>query len=283
MLASVGYGAQGILAKFAYAGGADVPTVLAVRFGVASMLVWGLLFALPRDRRPALRQSIGTTLGFGALGLLFVTNALFYFLSLALLPASTAAVLVFVFPALVVLWSVLFVGEKLTRLKVGALGLALLGCVLTVDPVAALAIGASVSWLGVLWALGSALSNSWYVVLAGIVGRGKSPLAAALYSLPVTAACFCGYLALSGGYPSGITTAGWLSCLGVGLLAGISVYLYLIGVARIGASRTAVVATTEPATAVILGALLLAEPITAVKLAGGACIAAAVVLLSHSR
>jgi drug/metabolite transporter (DMT)-like permease len=280
-LASISFGAQGILAKYAYAGGADVPTVLAVRFGVASAVIWGLLLTLPRRRRPPLRQPVLTALGFAVLGLLFVTNSLFYFLSLDLLPAGTAVVLVFVFPALVVLWGVLFFGERLTALKAAALALALLGCVLTVDPASALVPGATLSLLGVLWALSSGFSNSWYVVLAGVIGRGKSPLVAALYSLPITALCFGGYLLIRGGPGSNVSVSAWLSCVAVGVLAGFAVYVYLLGVGLVGASSAAVIATSEPATTVVLGVLLLGEPVVLTKLAGGLCIAAAIALLSR--
>jgi drug/metabolite transporter (DMT)-like permease len=278
-LTGVSYAVQGILSQYAYRGGADVPTLLALRFGVGTLVIWALLLAMPRALRPPLRYPRRDLLGFGLLGALFVTNALFYYLSLTQLPVGTAAVLVFVFPALVVLWSVLFFGERLTALKAGALLLALAGVVFTVDPAAALAVGMGFSWLGVLWALGSAFSNSWYVVLAGAVGRGKPSLAVALYSLPVTAVFFGGYLLVAGG-SYGMETIAWASCLAIGALTGVSIYLYLIGLARIGASRAAIVATSEPATALLLGALLLSEAVTPVKLLGGACIAAAITLLS---
>ncbi|MDP9352933.1 MAG: DMT family transporter, partial [Chloroflexota bacterium] len=237
----------------------------------------------PRRHRPLMRLPVRDLLGFALLGGLFVTNSLFYYLSLSLLPVGTASVLVFVFPALVVLWSRLFQKEDLSALRVLALILALIGVVFTVDPVAALALGAGISWLGVGWALGSALSNSWYVTLAGVVGQGRPPLSVALYSLPVTAICFGVYLAFTGGFPREMATIAWASCVGIGVLTGAAVYLYLIGVGRIGASRAAIVATSEPATAVLLGALLLGESITAFKLLGGGFVVAAIALLSLAR
>ena len=280
VLASVGFGVQGILAKYAYEGGADVRSVLAVRFAVATLVLWGLLPLMPRSRRVPVRQPPRSLLGAGALGLLFVSNSLFYYQSLTLLPAGIAAVLVFVFPALVALWSALFLREPLTRPKLGALGLALLGCFLTVDP-SGLSLGAGLSLAGVAWAFGSAFSNSWYVTLAAMVGRGMPPLAVALFSLPVTAACFLGYLLLTGGFSPGITPWGWASCVALGVLAGLSVYVYLAGVGLIGASRASVTATVEPAVALLLGALLLAEPLTTASLLGAGCILGAVALLSQ--
>ncbi len=134
-LAGVSYAVQSILAKEAYAGGADVRTVLAVRFVVATLTVWAVVCGLRRrGRRVALRYSPSRVLGFGLLGVLFVTNALFGYLALERLPASTTTLLVFVFPALVVLWSRLFFGEPLSRRKAACLALALVGCALVLDP-----------------------------------------------------------------------------------------------------------------------------------------------------
>ncbi len=281
-LAGAGYAVQSILAKVAYDDGADVPTVLGVRFGVASLLVWTVVLALRRQRWPPLRVPPLQALGFAVLGLLFVTNALFAYLALTDLPAGTTTLLIFVFPALVVLWSRLLFGERLGRLKLGCLALGLVGCVLTVDPVAVFAAGSAVSLAGVGWALLSALSNSWYATLAGPIGRGRPGLTAAAYSLPVTAACFLAYLAARGGPSGDIGGAGWLACLGVGALAGLSVCAVLTGIARIGSSQTAIVSTSEPAIAVLLGALVLGESVKSITLLGGACIAAAIVLLSRA-
>ena len=285
-LAGVSFAVQSILAKTAYARGADVPTVLAVRFAVATAAVWGVTW-LARRRGAAVPPPLPTRrrLGLGLLGLLFVTNALFAYLALDRLPAGTATLLIYVFPALVALWSRLFFGERLTRAKVAALALALVGCALTVDPDAALGAGAGLSWVGVGWAFGSALSNSWYATLAGPLGRGVPELAAAAASLPVTAACFAAYLIarlIRGDPAPDVTAVGWLACIGIGLLAGLAIAVFLAGVARICPSRAAIVLTSEPAAAVALGALLLGEAVAAVTLLGGLFIVAAIVTLARA-
>lgn len=280
-LAGASYGVQSVLAKVAYDGGMDVPTVLAVRFGVASVLVWIVVAALRRHRWLPLRVPPRTLLGFGVLGLLFVTNALFGYLALTDLTAGTTTLLIFAFPALVVLWSRLLFGERLGPLKLGCLVLALTGCALTVDPLALFATGSAVSLAGVGWALLSALSNSWYATLAGPIARSTPGLTVAAYSLPVTAACFLVYLVSRGGPTAGASVSEWLACIAIGALAGLSVCAVLSGIARIGSSQAAIVSTSEPATAVLLGALVLSEPLKLITLLGGACIAAAIVLLSR--
>lgn len=283
VLAGVMFGVQGILGKFAFDEGANVPTLLTFRFIMATLVIWIILGFLIAKRKPVdLRQPLPRLVGFGFLGMLWITNSLFYFLALELLPASTNSLLVFVYPALVVLWSILFFKEKLTLIKATALALALGGCFLTVDPLAALAVSASFSFMGALLSLTSALSNSWYVILAGRIGPEVSGIVKAAYSLPITTSCFTLYLLATDSFSTGMSAWGWIICIIIGILTGFSIYLFLIGINFIGASRTAIISTSEPATTIFLGAIILAEPLTPVKLAGSLCILGAILILSRS-
>ena len=284
VLAGAGFGAQSVLAKVAYDGGADVPTVLAVRFGVASCLIWTFVAVRARvERARPAEVSRERWAGIAALGLLFVTSALFAYLALDRLPAGTTTLLVFVYPALVVLWSRLLFGERITRRRGWALALALVGCALTVDPASVVATGAGLSGAGIAWAIGSAVSNSWYATLAGPITRGLPGLTVAAYSLPVTAVCFVGGLVALGGPAAGITVGGWLASAAIGLLVAASTAAFLAGVARIGPSRAAIAATSEPATAVVLGVVVLGESVSGAGLLGAGCIVAAILILAGSR
>ncbi len=58
--------------------------------------------------------------------------------------------------------------------------------------------------------------------------------------------------------------------------------LFLAGLARIGATRAAIISTLEPATTVVLAALLLGESLGAVRLLGGAIVLGAAVMVARS-
>jgi drug/metabolite transporter (DMT)-like permease len=282
-LSGILFGVQGIMGKYAFAGGANVPTLLMLRFITASLIIWiPLCLMLAKKKEVDLRQPLPRGLALSGMGLFWITNSLFYFLALELLPASTNSLLVFTYPAIVAFWSVLFFKEKLSGIKATALALALGGCFLTVDPQAALAVSSSFSFLGALLALASAFSNSWYVVLAGRVGPNVSGIVKAAYSLPVTALLFTLYVLVTSTFSGGMSFMGWLLCVLIGVLTGFSIYLFLIGVNYIGGSRSAIISTTEPATALFMGAIILAEPVTPVKLVGGLCIIGAILLLSRT-
>lgn len=278
-LSGVSYGAQALLVKWAYAQGVNTTSVLTLRFVVAAVGCWLLVGLM----RPGLRLSVPRVAGLGFLGLLFVINSLFYYLSLDMLDAGTAALLGSTFPGWVVLWSVLFLKERLDIRRGLALLFALVGCVLTADPASFLgASGEKFSWPGVVLALTGALGYSFYILLSGRFGQGVPGLVVAAYSVPVTALVFIVWCAISGQFQWGMNGLGWLCCLGVGVGAAIAIGTYQVGIQLIGPSRAAITATTEPATAVLLGIVVLGETASLVKLLGGGLIIGAVMLLSRS-
>ena len=276
-LAGASYGAQAIFAKLAYEQGANTLTVLTTRFVIGALGIW-LLVAL---FRPSLRLSRAKLGGLAFLGVMFVVNAGLYYLSLGLLGAGTGALLGSTFPIWVVLWSVLFLHEPLDATRGGALLLALVGAALTVDPLNIIVNGEAFSWLGFALSVSSAFSYSIYIVLSSRIGRGVSGIVSAAVSMPVTAAIYCVIAFARNDFQWGMSALGWVYCAGIGIGVGLSVALYLVGLQMIGPSRAAIAQTTEPATAVILGILLLGEPTSLIKLLGGVFVVSAVVLLSH--
>jgi drug/metabolite transporter (DMT)-like permease len=134
---------------------------------------------------------------------------------------------------------------------------------------ALLVVGAAVSW-----ALGSFLSRG--------LPLPPDPFVASVYEM-LTGAVALAVLALVRGErlaPAEVSTASWVALgylLGAGSLLAFTAYVWLLQTAPI--SLVATYAYVNPAVAVLLGALLLAEPITAPIVAGGAVIVAGVALV----
>ena len=276
-LSGMSYGGQAILAKWAYGQGVNVTSLLTVRLTVASLAIW-LLVAITR---PDMRLSRRQRVGLAVLGLNFIGSTGMYYLSLNMLGASTAALLGNTYPIWVVLWMVLFFHERFDQLRSLALGMAVLGAVLTVDPVAVVTTGERFSWIGAILAVGSALSNSVYIIFSGRIGRGIPGLVVAAWSTPFTALAYIIWCLVSGEFQWDMSGTGWLLCIGVGIATGVAVGLYQAGIQLIGSSRAAITATTEPATTVLLAIVLLGEPASPIKLGGGLLIIWAIVLLSR--
>lgn len=229
--------------------------------------------------RPNVRLPLNRVGGISVLGLLFVFSGLAYYGALERISVGTAVLVAYTFPALVVLGAAIFYRERLNQTKLLALVLALSGCFLTIDPVQALGSSQKFDWLGILIAFGSALCNAGYVLLSLKFGRGLPGLVVAAYSMPVNALFYGVWCLLGGGFALNMTLLGWLCCVAIGLLISLAWILYFVGVPHIGPGRAAIVITTEPASAVLLGILLLGEPLSPLKLLGGALIFGAIYLL----
>lgn len=98
----------------------------------------------------------------------------------------------------------------------------------------------------------------------------------------VAGAVFLTAAAVSGSFHR-LDAAAW------GVVAGIAVVptlvaatLFLAGLARVGPSRTAILSTLEPASTALLAALILGESLTPARLAGGAAVLAAALLVARA-
>jgi drug/metabolite transporter (DMT)-like permease len=269
------FGAMAIFARFAYAAGADVLTVLALRFWLAALVLAGIV-ALRRLPRPRGR----TLWGLAALGGIgYVGQSFSYFTALTLAPAGLVALLLYLYPGFVTALSAATGQERLTRRKILALVLALAGGGLTVAGGGGLAGHRSGLALGVALGVAAAAIYAVYIVVSARLTPGSGPVPSAAVITGSAAVVLTG-AALAAGPRPPQTAAGWAA---IALMAVISTVLAIItffaGLARLGPSTAATLSTLEPALTVALAALVLAEPLGPVQLAGGALILGAVVLL----
>src|SRR5215207_4595547 len=129
-ISAASFGTLAIFGRFLYANGLDTFTMLFLRFGFAAfiMLIILILRREPLPRGKILLQLIGM----GAIG--YVGQSFSYLSAIKYASAGLVALLLYLYPMLVFVLSVLVLREKVTGLKVLALILALTGTALTVDP-----------------------------------------------------------------------------------------------------------------------------------------------------
>ena len=161
LASGVCFGLSALFAKGAYAGGASVTGMLIWRFLIAASILW-VVVSLRRPALPAPRVVL-TAIGLGALG--YALQAGLYFGAIARLDAGLAALLLYVYPAVVTLIGIGLRREspsvrKGVALACSAVGLALL-----------LGLGGlgSATPTGVAFALGAALTYSVYTVVAATI------------------------------------------------------------------------------------------------------------------
>jgi drug/metabolite transporter (DMT)-like permease len=260
-----------VLAKVAYAAGANVATVLATRFALAAVCLWSWLF-LRRRLRPLPPRTVAAL---AAMGACFVGNSVTFFGALEHIPAATAALLLYTYPALVALQAAALRWEPLSRRILLALALALLGSALT------LGVGRGpLSPRGVALALASAAIYSVYVVAGSRVMGGVPPALASAIVITSAGLIVGAWTILTGQFRPGVAPVGWAAIVIIAFGSTVvAIQAFLAGVERIGAARAAILSTVEPVVTVLLAALILAEPLTAPQGLGGLSILAAALLL----
>ncbi|HET6637580.1 MAG TPA: DMT family transporter [Gemmatimonadota bacterium] len=274
LVSAASYGFLSILGKLAFAAGVDVLPLAAWRFLIGAAVVWILLAARRRPLPPLRRWP-----GLAALGLLYAIDSLSYLAALQWVPASTAVLLFYVYPVVVVLLAALFLGEHLTRRKLTATALALTGCALTV--------GSGISGgrpLGLALVVFAMLALSTYIVasrpiMASLPAHGSAAVTLTSTGLLLTAAAL-GFddMRLDGG------TRGLVYVLALSLLCtALPITLFLVGIRHVGAGRAAVYSTIEPLVTVSLAAIVLRERIGVLQCLGGALILTAILWLRAER
>jgi drug/metabolite transporter (DMT)-like permease len=261
-----------VLTKVAYDDGAAVAGVLSVRFTLAALV----LLALARWRGEALprgRKAVQLFL-LGAIG--YVVESACYFAALTRISAGLTALLLYAYPALVVLLSAVLARRAPGRVPAVCVVVATVGTALTIGPVA------GGQWTGVLLGLAAAVAYSTYIVVSARVVVGVGPFATSAVVMAGAALVYDGYAGVTGAaLPS--TGEAWWAVLGVALLGTVvAVTAFFWALELLGPADTAVISTFEPVVSVVAGALVLGESLTVLQLAGGALVLTAVAVLARS-
>ncbi len=147
------------------AAGFNLVTALALRFTVASLMIWVAVW-----RGGAFKLSRMQVAGFMLMGVLYIGQSASYLSSAARIPIATTSILLYTYPAIVTVLARIFLNERFTRVKVISLGMALAGTVLTLG-----APQAANDWLGVAFGLGASLIYSAYIIIGAKVHGDASP------------------------------------------------------------------------------------------------------------
>jgi drug/metabolite transporter (DMT)-like permease len=270
-VSAASFGTLALWGRYAYAAGMDTFTILCLRFSFSAVVMAGLMVA----RREALPRgsTLARLVGMGALG--YVGQAFSYFTALQYASAGTVALLLYLYPMFVAVLSAIFLKERLTRLKMLTLILALIGTALTVGPQGG-------QWRGIVLAIGAAAIYSVYIIVGAQVMRRVSAIQSSTLIFASAGAMSGALMVINGPHwPNG--DAGWAALVAIVLIATIlPVVTFLAGLARIGPTNAAMLSTLEPVVTVALAAVFLQEALPPITLLGGALILSAVLLLARA-
>lgn len=262
----------------------DPVTAAFLRFALASSLLLGWLYvlrgALPRLSR---RQAVGMII-LGGTGVLAYN--LLFFAGLRSVEAGRAALIVALNPVVIALASVWLFDERLCLRQVTGIVLSLLGAFIVIgrgEPGTLLRgdVGG-----GELLLLGCVVSWVLYTLIGKRLLHQLSPLVAVTYSSVAGTLMLGALVVWHGGFDLALMAdpTVWVS---VGYLAVFGTVLafvwYYGGVQAIGAGRAGQFINLVPVSGVLLGALLLGEPLTGSLVLGGALVVVGLWLTSRRR
>lgn len=242
-----------------------VAAILGTRVGGTSRLPD--IRVLPRDRR----------LWLVAAALCGALLNIAIFAAFLRMSIAVALICFYTFPAIVTLAAVPLYGERLDRIRLGALALLSLGLVMVVLAPVIGARDVVIDPVGIGLALFAAVCQATFVLISG---RGWTPmpnLHVATYVVGAALAISVP-LALLAGELDGLLVPfsnpdAWIWILAGGVTgAAIPSTAFIAGIGLIGPSRAAILMTIEPLVGVGLAALLLGEQPSPIQLLGGAAV-----------
>jgi drug/metabolite transporter (DMT)-like permease len=271
LLAAAGFGAGTVLVKLVFRRHVTVGTLVTFRFLFSAGILWTLaaarrlLHAIPR--RDLLRLFV---LGLGLGGQALLLNQ-----AILRLPAATASLLLYTYPAMVAVAAFLLGIERLRRVRVAALGLSLAGTILVLGaPRAGLALS------GVTLALASAAALAVVVLAMARFGAGVHPFVSSAIMMSGGFAATTAWGMALGTLHLRVPLSGWILIAVLALACtALPFAAYIASISLLGPTRAAVGATFEPVVTVLVAAVVLGERLGPIQLLGGAVVLVAVALL----
>lgn len=270
------FGSIPVLTTIATGAGAPLVSVLAWRYAIGALLLVlaaGGVGALKAPPRFALATLALTGGGQAAIAVVSLS-------ALRFVPAATLTFLFYTYPAWVAVIGAVRGTDPLTPRSAIALSLSLVGILVMVgNPWAG-----GLHPLGVFLALSSAALYAAYIPTIDHVQRRLPSAVAAAYAAGGAAVILMVAGAAMGTLRVAMAVPAWLAIATMGVVSTTLAFIaFLRGLRTLGPVRAAIVSTVEPFWSALLASVALAQPLGPRTVAGGACIAAAVVLLQLRR
>ena len=273
VLSAVIYGCMPLMSKYIYAEGVNAMTLVFLRNFLALPSLGVLAFLERKSFKIPLKNFLGIS-GLSLLGCSLTPVLLFS--SYNFLSGGTATVFHFVYPALVVLISIVFLKKKIQLGTIISVILCFVGIALFYNP------NDSFSLKGAALALGSGLTFAMFVVLLTRfeslknLGLTFSFYIAVWSSIIMFIACIA-----TGSLTLPTTALGWGLCLLFATLVTTgAVVLFQQGAFIIGGEKTSILSTLEPITGVVLGIVVFGESSSITVIIGSALVVLATLLIT---
>ncbi|MDX6666798.1 MAG: drug/metabolite transporter, family [Solirubrobacteraceae bacterium] len=253
-----------------------LPALTIVFFRVALSAAAVAAILAVTGRRDLLRPPAATV---PALGLVLAVHWGLYFSAIKETSVASAVLITYAAPIFIALIAPALLRERVPPLTIAALAVSLGG-------IAAISLagghgGDAVRPLGVVLALGAAVSYAVLIVLIKRWAAAIDPLTVVVYQDATAAAVLSPALLFTSFGGLDAVGVGYLLALGV-LLTGVVGALYIAALRWVPATTAGILAYMEPVSAALVAAALLGQRLTATVIGGGLAIVAAGVTVAFA-
>lgn len=268
------WGIIGVWNRRLMAGGLSPYSIVVVRNCGGLVLLTAVMALRDRSVFRVERQHLKYFFGTGVVSVVLFTVC--YFSCQEICSLAVASILLYTAPAIVVVLSALLWREPVTKKKLLALGLTLVGCAL----VCGVFSGAlTVTGGGIALGLGAGFFYALYSIFGRYALAHYGPMTVTVWTF-----VFAGVASLVLVRPAELAALAQpsMALTAVGLVVCSTVLPYILytrGLARVEAGKASILASLEPVVASVAGVVLFGEPMSPITAAGIVCVLAGVYIL----
>lgn len=268
------WGIIGVWNRRLMAGGLSPYSIVVVRNCGGLVLLTAVMALRDRSVFHVERQHLKYFFGTGVVSVVLFTVC--YFSCQEICSLAVASILLYTAPAIVVVLSAILWRERVTKKKLLALGLTLVGCAL----VCGVFSGAlTVTGGGIALGLGAGFFYALYSIFGRYALAHYGPMTVTVWTF-----VFAGAASLVLVRPAELAALAQpsMALTAVGLVVCSTVLPYILytrGLARVEAGKASILASLEPVVASVAGVVLFGEPMSPLTAAGIVCVLAGVYIL----
>lgn len=272
--AAVAYGTNPLFSLNLYAAGMDVESVLFYRFVLAALVLGAAMLLSGHSLAVSRRQMLALV----PAGVVFAMSSQTLYQSFLYMDAGVACSILFIYPILVAVIMTLFFHERASVLTYGCIALATAGIAMLYQGDGS----GALSTVGLLLVVASSLCYALYIV--GVDHSVLRTVPSARMTFWVLSSGAMVFFVLSGFglrlHPIQADASVIGNVIGVALVPTIIPILFInIAIKDVGPTYSAIIGALEPVTALIIGAAVFGEHITARIALGALMILVAVTLI----
>ena len=276
LLAAALWGIIGLWNRYLMGRGLS-PTDIVVLRNFGGMVLLAVIFAV-KDRSVfhVRREHLKYFFGTGVVSVLLFT--VFYFSCQKVCSLAVASILLYTAPSFVVILSAVLWKTPVTKKKLLALLLTLVGCALVCGVFSS---GLTVTLAGILLGLGAGFFYALYSIFGRYALAHYSSMTVTVWTFlfagPASLVLVPGSKTLG---PALSQPSLWLAAAGLVVFSTVLPYVfYTKGLSRVEPGKASIMASLEPVVAALAGILAFGEPVNAATVVGIICVLAGVVIL----